>query len=1163
MRQASTALVLLCMLLATVAPLAQATGARSNGVDLSVEGVSFTYSTATDEGKYRMFSSNHPIPGFNRPASLFVIDGMVDVPIDVEVTIRNTGTLASAVTDIRLLVLHDEYQRFEITNMTGPLNSVSASSSGAIQFQFTPTYAGNHSLQIEVLSATPDNNPSNDLWNDRITIGAFYWNCDTLQNWTATGEWSLNTDTSVSLGSSCHAGNGEFSSYSANTISRLTTPTLDLADGLKSGTRTMGLSFFYTGSVLSPDRLSIEARTSTGVWEELTGFSGTVDQDFFTDGVSWQTFSIASGGHTTPLIPITPSRHLHANSAIRWTLTSDSSNEDIGIWMDELVMVYDQAARAESYGVVVQGQGTTGAAPGSWGNVDLKVVNDGEISTNIVPRIEGLPQDWDTYTTFIDGSSVPSTGFNLLPGTSRDISVRLKPDPNSSVGLVPMTFNASTDHSDVYAVSPMSFTVLADRIPVLKEPEARPSCPAQQSCPFSVELSNLGGASDVFDLNVDESALPAGWSVDFAWSQATSVLVRPGETEVLNLVLTVPQGAQPDTVRSVTMTAVAQNDTSRTSTIDVDVGASMVSDLQFSITSPFEPLTGGEVSSMSVEIRNLADRPDILALEAVLEDENQGWLVEFISQDQAVMTAGSTVSITIRLKAPEGLLASDISPNVRLSVASERSGMSLQSDWWSGPDVVEVRELAMSTNVTMLRLMPGVPTAMNMTMDNTGNSDLTLSLQVDGVPNGWTTWWRSSDENISSSIDMPIDTQDSANEGLQLMFLVPTTAQAGVPVDLGLRVLDGDVALAQHGFQVLIEPVRKPGLTLETDMTAVRAGSSVTVNGSVVNMGNAPDPTVFIEVSVRSTQDMSDMITFLSLEGGGGLSLDTPHIIGLGTGSVRPFQLDVAVPSSAPLGTRIVVDVTVQGGLDDEGRPYTITKSHLIEVDQRRDVQTSWNTPESVADYGGNHQTSLDFVSSSSFAENLSVVFDHPEGWAVVCDGFGALSSGSVANIELEPGHIVTVERSLGCTILQNKGASTGDLTLTVQTSDDVVVTSTTRSLAWYAPPEDEGLNGQVIALGGGGLLMLVAVVSLLLLRNRSVEIEENEEDIVETKVMQGPSATITPTAEEPAATVTGPPATVTRGPPLPDTGLPEGWTMAQWEHYGQQWLNQHKQSQD
>ena len=1160
MRQAATVLVLLCMLLATGAPLAQSTGARASGVDLAVDGLSFSYSTATDEGKYRMFSSNHPIPGFNRPASLFVIDAMVDVPIDVDVTVRNSGNLASSVTDLRLLVLHDEYQRFEITNMTNPVNSISASSSAVVQFQFTPTYAGNHSLQLEVLSATPDDNPSNDVWNGRITVGAFYWNCDTLQNWTATGEWSLNSDTSISFGSSCHAGNGEFSSYSPNTISRLTTPTLDLADGLKTGTRTMGLSFFYTGSVLSPDRLSVEARTSTGVWEELTGISGTIDQDFITDGANWQTFSIASGGHSTPLVPIAPSRHLHANSALRWTLTTDSSSEDIGIWMDELVMVYDQAARAESYGVRVQGQGTTGAAPGSWGSVDLRIVNDGEISTDVVPRIDGLPEAWDTYTTFMDGSSVPSTGFNLLPGTSRDVSVRLKPDLNATVGLVPMTFNASTDHSEVYATSPMSFTVLADRIPVLKAPEVRPSCPAQQSCPFTLELANEGGASDVFDLDVDATTLPTGWSVDFAWSQPTSVLVRPGDTEVLNMVLTVPQGAQPDTVRSVSMTAVAQNDTTRSSTIDVDVGASMVSDLQLDVTGTFGSLKGGEIGSMTVDITNLAERPDILRLEATLDDETQGWVVESISQEQAVMTAGSKVSISIHVKAPVELLGNDVAPNVRLNIVSERSGMTILSDWWAGPGVVEVRDVTMTTNVTMLRLMPGAPTAMDLTMSNTGNTDLTLSLEVDGVPNGWTTWWRSGDVNISSTIDVPIDDHDVSSGSLQLMFLVPSTAQAGVPVDLGLRVLDGDVALAQHGFQVLIEPVRKPGLALESELTAVRAGSSVTVNGSIINMGNAPDPTVFIEVSVRSTQDMSDLITFLSLEGGAGLSLDTPHIIGLGTGSIRPFQLEVSVPASAPLGTRIVVDVTVQGGLDDEGRPYTLKQSHLIEVDQRRDVQASWTTPEIAADYGGTHQTSLDFVSSSSFAENLSVTFDHPDGWAVVCDGFGALSSGAVANIVLEPGHIVNVERTLGCSVLQSKGPSSGDLTTTVRTSDDVMVTSQTRNLAWNEPPEEQGLSGQVIALSGGGILVLIGVVSLLLLRNRSNDEEEVND---ETAVLQGPSATVEPVVEQqPTPAVAGPPATVARGPPLPDTGLPDGWTMDQWEHYGQQWLNQQERSQ-
>ena len=32
-------------------------------------------------------------------------------------------------------------------------------------------------------------------------------------------------------------------------------------------------------------------------------------------------------------------------------------------------------------------------------------------------------------------------------------------------------------------------------------------------------------------------------------------------------------------------------------------------------------------------------------------------------------------------------------------------------------------------------------------------------------------------------------------------------------------------------------------------------------------------------------------------------------------------------------------------------------------------------------------------------------------------------------------------------------------------------------------------------------------------------------------------------------------PAPVAQGPPLPATGLPEGWTMEQWNHYGAQYL--------
>jgi hypothetical protein len=30
--------------------------------------------------------------------------------------------------------------------------------------------------------------------------------------------------------------------------------------------------------------------------------------------------------------------------------------------------------------------------------------------------------------------------------------------------------------------------------------------------------------------------------------------------------------------------------------------------------------------------------------------------------------------------------------------------------------------------------------------------------------------------------------------------------------------------------------------------------------------------------------------------------------------------------------------------------------------------------------------------------------------------------------------------------------------------------------------------------------------------------------------------------------------------PPLPPTGLPPGWSMEQWQHYGHQWLAQQSQ---
>ena len=109
---------------------------------------------------------------------------------------------------------------------------------------------------------------------------------------------------------------------------------------------------------------------------------------------------------------------------------------------------------------------------------------------------------------------------------------------------------------------------------------------------------------------------------------------------------------------------------------------------------------------------------------------------------------------------------------------------------------------------------------------------------------------------------------------------------------------------------------------------------------------------------------------------------------------------------------------------------------------------------------------------------------------------------------------------------------------------------------------EPEGFNGTVIAFGGGGLLLLVAGITVLLMRRKQ---DQHLGEDGSEPTPSGPPVS----ASGPPATSTGPPATVAqtvhaeqpvsqhRGPPLPETGLPEGWTMEQWEHYGPQWLAQ------
>jgi uncharacterized membrane protein len=118
----------------------------------------------------------------------------------------------------------------------------------------------------------------------------------------------------------------------------------------------------------------------------------------------------------------------------------------------------------------------------------------------------------------------------------------------------------------------------------------------------------------------------------------------------------------------------------------------------------------------------------------------------------------------------------------------------------------------------------------------------------------------------------------------------------------------------------------------------------------------------------------------------------------------------------------------------------------------------------------------------------------------------------------------------------------------------------------------DDGSSADWVGIGiwvVGGALIISLIGALLMVLNGGEE--EEEEDWSEDGYEDNLSATYGAVAAAPTIGAMdyhkpvpeidsipeiAPPVEVVAGPPVPAAGLPEGWTMEQWGHYGQQWLD-------
>lgn len=1175
-RGLSATIVLICLLIQSTSDpsfLSQESASyssRNSGIDITPVDVSITYSNLADENQYKMFSSNHPIPNFNRPADLYVTDSVNSTPMDIEVTVRNDGTTTSGIITLKLLILHNEYGQFELANRTMTMNGLTSNGQGTATFyNVNVNYSGNHTLQVSSTHGAIDDNTGNDMFSRHYTVAHSYSTCTSLLGWNTGPLWGMSTDASLSMGSSCHIGQGRTGSYIDNMQSSLTTPIMDFSDVVSNPLMTNGISFFYTGSADTNDELKLYAKNQNGAWDELATIAGTVDVNLG----EWRTISNSNMGHTTPIIPVNPTQHLHTNSQFRFTFTSDSSGTSNGYWIDDIVIIYDQSARVEEYNFDATGISTTGAIPGSWGKITMNLENTGNISDSISPSILNLPVDWNVAYSYVSGAGVnPSTGVSLFPGESKQIDVKIQPGVNATTGFTQMTFiGTSMQQPSIYVAEPMQFQVLADRIPFVQQPEYKPKCAPGSTCLFEVEVSNIGQATDVFDVSTESKSLGNGWSVSLSFDQMSSIRLTPNQPMNVRFLMSVPSDAAPDTTGDFWLTLTSQNDTSRTITESITIQASMVSNAVIEFVGDPESImliSAGETIHVPYTITNQAARQDIFDL-SVDVIPKIGWKVEPEIRPPIAINPGMTASFYIAITAPSNGQANDAAPAFEPIVTSTRSSTSFTGDQYDRVLIDTIHDLSLSLSSGEQLLRPGAMSSIQVEIINNGNGPSVAELSLPNIPESWDFMLRQDNLVLESNmIPLSVSYIGENTANIEILISVPMSESAGELHEITIEVqpngLDFDLSDNTISHMMMTGSIRYPSYNGSTNDIHAMIDSTLTINGTITNVGNALESDMEIEFDVSTSPPTDDIVAFLTAGVGGPTTIPNSALtFPMSSGDSKLVIIDLVIGPNVPLNTRIVITTYVEGGLDNEREVVKIEHQNLILVDEQRKVEMEVSslptTPIKSETTGADFW--INVSSESTFNEELALNLRHPESWQVICNGNLFQQSESV-NVSLQYNRGEVSEKQFDCTVHRLGGTLEGELFVSMSSNDEAI-TSTSSQIIQFSPTEESDgfmnieMNAPTMITGAIALFMVMIIG--LIIRRRTVELDGEDEHFIEgPPVTSGPPISAGPPASLSTISHTEPTLVehATPSPTLPETGLPEGWTMEQWHHYGQQYLD-------
>ncbi len=1142
---------------------------KSTGVDLTVTEISYSYTNPTDQQKYQMFSSNHPIQNFNKPEQLFVIDAMIDTQINIEITVQNIGNTNSPGFDLTLIVSHNEYQNFEIANLTNQMTSIRATSSAISTYTLTPSYSGNHTISITPTMSIIDDNPANDELIKTFTVGSHYFNCDDLSLWTVGQGWGTSSDAALSLGSACHIGNGQSSTYQPNLISSLVTPVMDMSDAISNPTRTNGIAYFFTGSVASGDSVKTYSMSPSNSWVELVSISGTIDNDF-SDGSDWQTASINDGGIISPLIP-SPQQNFHTNSQFRFGFSSDAVTNDIGLWIDDIVIVYDQKLRIDEYGINAVGLSVEGTVPESWGKATIELTNTGNVSETFTPTLSNLPSEWQYYFSQTSGVSITETnGIYLERGQTKMIELHYQPAAGVNQGFYPVDFSAnSRTHQSISGSIAVQLEVIPDRIPEFLPMVGVTRCAPGSTCVTTAAITNSGGAPDVFSLSLDYTNLPVGWSVSLSWNQPTSILVQPGFSVPIMLTYTVGSDAVPDSLGAFDLVATSQNDSSRSDTLTIEIVASMVSDASvYPDISPSinqQVIAPGESIIITFEVVNNASVQDIFDTNVEFDSAND-WIISDITPAKLYLNAGDKGTFSAKITAPTAAQVGDDCPAYLGSIVSQRSGEIFVTTSIDNLLISQVNNIKLDWLQYPEELIPGELNILPIRLTNLGNGPVPVVIELNGIPENWDVFYSSQGDTFSNIVQLgevsELSAQKSVEVGIQVPNGIPHSLIFDIEIGATPSQYGDDIDLTDNYISATLvtKSVRNLSLSITSQLISAGIGNSTSINLEIQNFGNVDEQDLQILASLSSDDYFIPFAAYLSI-GNTGLAYDLNkyHPLIIEKNSTREVRLDIVIPNDIDIGSDIVFDFTLVS-TGNEFEP--LTHRTIIAVDYVREatLDLSGNDLPITGDLG---YLWINISTISTLDEIYQVTFSLPNGWGLICDSVVIDADG----LSVDSAIISSIARqtSILCELINDSNNRQGTVNVTLSDSSGNLVSRSNASYQYLSNTEDSASMNVLLVGGIVSISGIVVILSIIILLRYNKKEHDDVEEV--TPQMSGPPISGPPisTTNIPvhAQTInnntTNQVNEISTGPPIPESGLPPGWTTEQWQYYGQQYLDMNK----